>query len=175
MKIVRDADKGEDEEHVAVTGVAVFTQHVQHLGGVLVSGHDTSVGTFSQKVEEAVGSMAVVPREGEEGELAVSAQLASTTLTWYQENSVINIQKQDGVSRLEKVLGAGLHLSAPTSHGCYPDTRGDTYRTARTRRKIINKPHRLLLYMSSIPLFTPSQRKRGPKRTYQEAPSSRPR
>lgn len=85
VEVVRDADKGQDEQHVAVAGVAVLAQHVQHPGGVLVPGDDAAIGPLAEEVKEAVGGVAVVTGEGQEGELAVSAERSAVPLEREQE------------------------------------------------------------------------------------------
>ena len=50
VEVVRDADEGKGEEHAAIPCIAVFTQHVEHLGSVLVPGDDTAIGSFTEKV-----------------------------------------------------------------------------------------------------------------------------
>ena len=74
VQVVGDADERQNEQHVAVAGVAVLAQHVQHLGRVLVARDNAAVGTFPKEVQEAVGRVAVVTREGEEGELPVAVE-----------------------------------------------------------------------------------------------------
>jgi hypothetical protein len=71
MQVVRDTNKRQEEEHVAVACVAVLPQHMQHLGCILVTGYDAAVRAFAEKVKKAVGCVAVVAGEWEEGELAV--------------------------------------------------------------------------------------------------------
>lgn len=66
MQVVRDANERQQEQHVAIACVTVLSQYVEHLGSILVTGHDAAVGSFSEKIEEAVGRMTVVAGEGEE-------------------------------------------------------------------------------------------------------------
>lgn len=71
VEVVGDADEGEYKQAVGLTGVAVLAEDVEHLGGIIVTGNDRAVGALLEEVEKAVGRVAVVAGEGEEGELAV--------------------------------------------------------------------------------------------------------
>lgn len=71
MQVVRDTDERQKKQHVAVACITVLAQDMQHLAGILVPGHDAAIGAFSEEVQEAVSSMAVMAGEREEGELAV--------------------------------------------------------------------------------------------------------
>ena len=80
MEVVGHADKGEDEQHVAVAGVAVLSQDVQHLAGVLIAGDDAPVGAFAEEVEEAICRVRVVTRVWLERELAMKEDDGITVL-----------------------------------------------------------------------------------------------
>jgi hypothetical protein len=104
VEVVRDADKREGQEHVLVACIAVLAQDMQHLGGIFVSGNYTPVRPFAQEVEEAVGGVAVMPRKGEERELAVPVEVSFCVV----ELQGFGIQEQDSISGFEKILGARL-------------------------------------------------------------------
>ena len=88
MQVVRDADERDGQQHVVVASTVVLAQHLEHLAGVLVAGHDgAAVRPFLQEIEEAIGRMAVVAREGQQGELSV--------------------QEEDGVAGFEEIFGRG--------------------------------------------------------------------
>lgn len=108
VEVVGDADKGEDEEAVGFACVAVLAEDVEHLGGVIVAGNDRAVGAFLEEVEEAVGRVAVVAGEGEEGELAVPESVSVSIGARGREY----LQEQNCISRFQKVLCASLgHVS----------------------------------------------------------------
>ena len=60
MEVVRDADKGENQQHAAIAGIAVLAKDVQHLGRVLIPGHNTPVRALPQEIQKAVRGMAIV-------------------------------------------------------------------------------------------------------------------
>jgi hypothetical protein len=75
VQVVGDAHERQEQQHVAIAGVAVLAQDMEHLGGVLVARHHAAVGPLAEEVEEAVCGMAVVAGEREQGELTVAGEM----------------------------------------------------------------------------------------------------
>lgn len=61
MKVIRDADEGEDKKPIFVSCFTILAQDGKHLGCVLVAGYYRAVGTFTEEVQKTVGCVRVVP------------------------------------------------------------------------------------------------------------------
>ena len=84
-EVVGDGREWEGQKKVLGLGGVVFAEHVDHFVLVLRIRDDSAVGGLREEVEEAIGGMGVVPRVGQQRELAV--------------------QEDDGVSCLEEEIG----------------------------------------------------------------------
>lgn len=91
---------------MAVACIAVLAQHMQHLSIVLISGNYTPIRPLAEEVKKAVCGMAVMAREWEERELAMSVKVSFHAILARQGG--FSVQEQNCISGFEKILSASL-------------------------------------------------------------------